>query len=585
MATNTPISQAFLFQRTIEHLYSNITYDVQFFIMEVDYESFDPATSDHPNVKYKMGISPEGIIKFTLSETLADWNTKGELIFRYVIDGSIDTINKQSNTTQNNQIRQLQNDGSDVLYVRIIPNEKQMVTLASQGVDITDWKLEYTFAINRIEDIDSPVGLEGVATNAANKVKKLFLEDYKYQKLKTSNILYSSYMPSKGEAPNSRSNGLKETGLILKDVITFAGIGDSLPKDTDIDSWDIGANKTFYTSSAEDMASDDLKYILDMHSSIIKTPIKFNVGELKSTLKNPTEENTDVYDFCILENKRISTTNGLDVINTKQPMYLGGLTLIPMHKYFEKAGKTASEPGSLQTEHFFITDDLPDANSSANIQPNRAPLNSGKPNKTDSKLAGYVEILKYTFTDIPPDINSALFKNTPVHSTDMSTGTFKLDLLANRVETARRFIAQKYINNLYKESHGTTGNEEDYFLINLNKTKSLFNMNPTYSLYGDSSSSAIRQTAGLQKLLKLGVFLNTGINFRINGLTSRKTGVFIGIDKLNGADPDSSLDNRLLGQYFVIAVSHVFEGTAYYNDITAIKIHNFIPIPKYAGNL
>ena len=585
MATNTPTSQVFSFQRTIEHLYSNITYDVQFFIMEVDYESFDPATSDHPNVKYKIGISPESIIKFTLTESLADWNTKGELIFRYLIDGAIDTINKQSNTTPNNKIRQLQNDGSDILYVRIIPNEKQMVTLASQGVDITDWKLEYTFAINKIEDIDSPVGLEGIATNAANKVKKLYLEDYKYQKLKTSNILYSSYMPSAGESPNSRPDGLKETGLILKDILTFAGIGDALPATTDIVNWDIGANKTFYTSSSEDMASDDLKYILDLHSSVVKTSISFNEGELKSTLKNSKAEKTDIYDFCIMQNVRMPNTNGLDVINTKQPMYLGGLSLIPMYKYFENAGKTASAPGSLQTEHFFITDDLPDIKSATNVQPNRAPLNSGKPNKTDIKLAGYSEILKYTFTDIPQDINSGLFKSTPVHSVDMSSGTFKLELLANRVETARRFIAQKYIINLYKESHGITGNEEDYFLINLDKTKSLFNMNPVTSLYGDSSSSAIRQTAGIQKLLKLGIFLNTGINFRINGLSSRKTGVFIGIDKINGADPDSSLDNRLLGQYFIIDVAHIFEGTSYYNDITAIKIHNFFPIPKYAGNL
>ena len=586
MATNTPIPQTFSFQKIISHLYSNINYDLQFYIMELDFTSFDPATSDHPNVKYKLGLSPESIIMFTIKETLADWNTRGELIFKYILDDTIDTINQQTNSVPNNSIRTLQNDGSDILYVRIIPNEAGMVTLKAQGINIMDWKLEYSFAINRIEDIDSPAGVEGQPTNSANKVKKLFLEDYKYQKLKTSNILYSSYLPSTGEAPNSRPDGTKNTGLILKDIITFAGIGDALPPVTDIINWDVGANKTFFTSGSEDMASDDLRYILDIHSSVIKTSIVFNAGELKSTLKNSTSEKTDVYDFCILQNVRTPTNTGLDVITTKQPIYLGGLSLIPMSKYFQNAGSNASTPGSLQTEHFFIPDNLQNTDSTVmNIQPFRAPITTGIQNKTDLKLKGYNEIIKYTFIDMPADVNTTLFKSTPVHSTDMSTGTFTLDLLANRVETARRFIAQNYIKNLYKSGASNIGNEEDYFLINLNKTKSLFNMNPVYSLYGDSSSGAIRQSAGMQKLLKLGIFLNTGINFRVTGLTARSVGTFIGIDKLQGADPKSSLDNKLLGQYFIIEVKHIFEGTSYYNDITAIKIHNYIPIPKYAGDI
>jgi len=583
MPTN---NQTSIFDKIISHDYANNIYDIQFYLMDVDLGSFDPNSSDAPKVRYKVGLSPQSIISFTIADSLSKWWTNAELVFRSALEDTIDLLN--TNKAQKTKLKVLKNDGNDILYVRIVPNEKSFAPLVSQGLDITDWKLEYTFAITKIEDIDSPVGMEGMPTSQTNKCKKLYLVDYKYQKLKTTNLLYSSYMASENEAPNSRPDGKKATGWIIRDLFRLSGLQEALPKIEERDMWDDGSDKLFYTSTADSMASDDLEYALSHHTSVITDTVAFTEGEIGSVSGKPKSGSANIHDFCILSNGRDRNTGGMNITSESQPMYLGKVSLIPMSKYFEKAGNTGDTPGDFQREHFFVSDTLTNSTNpknSAKVYPVRAPVNKANNAKKDFKLKGYSEILKYTILDMSGDVNSRLFKTTPVHSTDVKTGMFKLDLLENRVETSRRFIAQKYIKNLYKASYNGTGSEEDYFLINLNRTKGLSNMNPTSCLYGGIDEDGIRQSYGIQNLLKLGIFLNTGINFRVTGLTLRNTGVFIGIDKLNGADPDSTFDDKLLGQYFVIDVKHIFEGTSYYNDITAVKIHNFTAIPKDEGDI
>ena len=576
MATQTT------FTKIIEQDYANCSYDVQFYIMEVDLKSFDPNSSEPPKVKYKIGITPTSIINFTIQESLADWIVKAEITIQSSLEDTYDSLTKGMPQIERKKL--FTNDGNDILYVRIVPTEKKF-----NGENIQDWKLEYTFAIYDVIDVDSPVGLEDIPTSSGNKCKKLLLEDYKHRKLSTNNLLYSSYFPSENEAPNARPDGVKQTGMIIRDIFRLTGLGGALPPLVEDSNWDMGASKLFYTSPADASAADALQYIFAHHTSIMAKPVTFKAGELKSTLKAASGGTSQIFDFCILSDERTPNIPHIDVVQESQNMYLGMISLTPITKYFEKAGKDADSPGILQSEHFFVPDHLKDSNdlsSGTTIQPYRSPMDkTQKTSDRDYKLKGFCEISKYTLLDMSPDVNSTLFKSTPIISNDMATGEFKMELLSNRVETARRYISQNYIHNLYKGNSSQGAKEEDYFLINVDRSKGLLNMNPVFCLYGGQGEESIRQSYGIQNLLKMGIFLNQGINFRVPGLTLRTSGKFIGIDKYHGAEEGSSYDNKLLGQYLILDVKHIFEGTSYYNDITAVKIHNFFPTPKPDGAL
>ena len=570
------------FEKKIEHNYSSNYYDVQLYIMELALDTYSqnndplPTTNPNPKVRYKIGLSPTSIINFTIKETLANWVTTAELTIQSPSDDILKDLDTQSTKLFNN-------DGSDLLYVKIIPSD---ISFVGQRSTKSDWKLEYTFAISDIVDIENPVGLEGLPTNPSIRCKKLYLVDYKYHLMQSKKLLYSSYFPSENETVNQRPEGIKETGLMIRDIFRLCGFSKSLPplnskKEEYKNSWDIGSSKMFYTASSDSKASDVLDYIYAHHTSENSKTVIFKNGELKSNLNGVSGGKAEVFDFCILKSERSPNSENIETHQGIQDMYVGEISLVPMMKYFENAGNEYNSPGKFQVEHFFVPDSL----KPSEYEPLRSPVDIENKIPQDFKLKGYSEIVKYTLMDMSALTNIQLFKSAPVISNNMRTGEFKMELMENRIETVKRFIADNYIENLYRAYGNESSQNDDYFLVSLDKTKDLYNINPVYSLYGGIEDNPIRQSYGIQNLLKMGIFLNQGINFKVPGLTLRTSGRFIGIDKYLGADSESLYDEKLLGQYFVIDVKHIFEGTSYYNDITAIKIHNWFPIPKSKNSL
>ena len=570
------------FEKKIEHNYSSNYYDVQLYIMELALDTYSqnndplPTTNPNPKVRYKIGLSPTSIINFTIKETLANWVTTAELTIQSPSDDILKDLDTQSTKLFNN-------DGSDLLYVKIIPSD---ISFVGQRSTKSDWKLEYTFAISDIVDIENPVGLEGSPTNPLIKCKKLYLVDYKYHLMQSKKLLYSSYFPSENETVNQRPEGIKETGLMIRDIFRLCGFSKSLPplnskKEEYKNSWDIGSSKMFYTASSDSKASDVLDYIYAHHTSENSKTVIFKNGELKSNLNGVSGGKAEVFDFCILKSERSPNSENIETHQGIQDMYVGEISLVPMMKYFENAGNEYNSPGKFQVEHFFVPDSL----KPSEYEPLRSPVDIENKIPQDFKQKGYSEIVKYTLMDMSALTNIQLFKSAPVISNNMRTGEFKMELMENRIETVKRFIADNYIENLYRAYGNESSQNDDYFLVSLDKTKDLYNINPVYSLYGGIEDNPIRQSYGIQNLLKMGIFLNQGINFKVPGLTLRTSGRFIGIDKYLGADSESLYDEKLLGQYFVIDVKHIFEGTSYYNDITAIKIHNWFPIPKSKNSL
>ena len=490
---------------------------------------------------YKYPINPNSVVNFSIEETLADWVAKGTLTFFYSPELGSNYMDPNTGQTSDTQTGiggeskpffQFRGDGNDRLRLRITPNLNDGGP-GDSGISITDrkhWTLSYLFSIYDMEDIDQLPGANNQASSTL-KCLKLYFWDEWYQKMITNIIEYST--------ATSGNMQKKPTGLAMKEIIETALEGIPSTKGAPTGEWENGSTEVFFTSPTQVNSYDSLMYVYDRHLSNESLSIN----------------GLDVYDFSLLTKERGPEENGI-----------GQLTLRPLSQYFKKAGKDADSPGEYQIEHFFLQ---AYGDSSNRPKQFRAPMSKDKSDKVDFKSFKYGAITSYRFVDISAITNATKFCSMPTYSFDFAKRQYNVEFKTPNVKTAREFIAKKYINELYKGG----GDPEKLFLINLEENKQTNkNIKPIFSLYGDDPIA--RQADNLQKLLHLGVFQNTCINFRTLGLTNREPGRFIAIDKTEGVDPGDFQD-KFYGQWFVIHVKHVFETELFYNEITAVKIHRF----------
>jgi hypothetical protein len=539
-------------------------------------------------------INPNAIVNLTIEDTLADWVVRGHLSFYYNPESNLgapgqysDKLGQVNESTGISSPVQkgfyiFRNDGNDYLRIRIKPNIQDVSNFAAANYnnnavvsDEKHWTISYLFSIYDIEDIDLPPGARNQASSTM-KCLKLYFWDSWYQKLITNYPQYSTALslaanPEADRLSGEYSNqGLINTGLALRELIDLGLSVDTTQENYTGDvsgytdpslqivynptaplgeEWEEGSGKIFYTNPAQINAFDAAEYLLKRHVSNV------------SINSNNSESEEGVHDFSILIKER-----------GPEPTDVGQLTLKPMSSFFKKAGKSQSAPGEYQIEHFFLQAYGNNPGVDRATKSYRAPISNNSNDTVDFKSLKYNQITNYRFVDISALTNATKFHTTPVHSFDFLNRTFNIDNANNTVTDAREFIAKKYINEIYKGG----GNNEDLFTITLDTDKQKKNVCPALSLYGDSS--ILRQADGIKKLLYVGVFQNMCINFRALGLTSREPGRFIAIDKIDGVE-SGAFEDKFYGQWFVINVKRVFETEFFYDDITAIKVHRYNPLP------
>jgi hypothetical protein len=506
------------------------------------------------NGSQQFAINPNAVVSLTIHNTLSEWAAKGVLVFYFYPEAGNGVYSSETGQYSSAQtgIRssnistpyQFANDGTDLLRVRINPK------LDGKGKDdftIQDkkhWTLSHLFSVYNIEDVDLPPGAQNAAS-ADIKCLKLYFWDSWYQKLLTNQLEYSTALSENADVDGDKSTGLYSnygqvsTGQAIKEILTrgLEGTGQNIfgPDDT----WEDGASKLFFTAPAGYSAQESLQYIFNQHLSS-KTG------------------NDDIQDVSLLVKERGPSYNDL-----------GYFALRPLQYFFEKS-TNGSNPGELQAEHFF----LQSYTSSSDKNPTkrfRAPISNSDSDTVDVKLSKYNIITNYRYVDNSAVTNEQAFRTSPVYSFDYKNRKMRLDFANNTVYKAKDYISQQYIDKVYKKGSGN-----DLFLMNLNEDKQTKNIEPAFSLYGDDNDDdkKLRQLPGIQKLLNLGVFQNAAVNFRTLGLTSREPGCFVAIDKTEGVT-SGDFEDKFFGQWFVLDVKHVFEAGAYYNDITAVKLHRY----------
>jgi hypothetical protein len=527
-------------------------------------------------------INPNSIVNLTIEDSLANWAVRGSITLFYnpeVEDALFNNTLLQTLNSESPNIDILKskgfnfrNDGYDLLRIRLVPKLNDSNTTDINTLNITDpvhWTLSYLFSIYDAEDIDLPPGAQNQAS-ATIKCLKLYFWDSWYQKLISKVIQYSTANSPEANIEEETLNkaynpGTIFTGQAIKEILTLGlsnnststeysdfssqdkdpalKIADKLIKDNEEDKifWDNGAAKIFYTAPAETTAYESLMYVYNKHVS--------------STALANGENGTPVHDISLLVKERGPTATDI-----------GLLTLRPLTSFFEKAGNEATTPGKYQIEHFYLQSYGDETKASKMFRSPTSPNNND--DTIDFTSLKYSAITNYRTVDICALTNTVDFANKPVCSFDFNNRVFNIEFINNSVKKAREFMNEQYIKKLYRNVKA----DNDIFLIELNKDKEFFNTRPVFSLHGDNE--LLRQTDGIHKLLRTGLFQNTAINFRTLGLTNREPGRFIAIDKTEGVE-QGSFEDKFFGQWFVINVRHIIESEIYYNDITAIKIHRF----------
>ena len=526
----------------------------------------DSSAGQSDSEDYKYPINPNAIVNLNIENTLADWAVRGTLTIFYNPEAGSGYINPvtgnyrdaasgvDKNNTSNPELKpfyDFRNDGYDLLRIRIKPRLSDTNLPNNVNVDEgSHWSLSYLFSIYDMEDVDLPPGAQNQAA-ASIKCLKIYFWDEWYQRMLTNTLEYSTAEDSESsqaDVNGEYANGaVVETGRAMKSIIEKAlkdvdstdGVpcGSEIADSSGYADWELGAAKIFYTAPAQTTAYESLMYVYKKHISNEEKSLYVNDFSLLAKDKDPNDETS-----------------------------VGRLTLKPITSYFKKAGSTADAPGLYQIEHFFLQGYTDGDRPTKSL---RAPFSQESNKPVDFKSLKYGTISNYRFVDMAAVTNTTQFANTPVYSFDFKNRTFNAEFKNNSVLTARDFMSEKYIKEVYKSNKTSL---DKLFLINLDKDKKDKNIKPAFSLHGDDP--AIRQHAGLQKLLYVGLFQNAAINFRTLGLSFREPGRFIAVDRTEGVE-GGTYEDKFYGQWFIVDIKHIFESEFYYNDITAIKIHRF----------
>jgi hypothetical protein len=481
-------------------------------------------------------INPTTIRELVIEETIFEWYLSGSMTFvdRHNVFQKRAMKMAHEFGTQPPQYK-FRGDGKDILLIDIWPNwQADDEMRVPQVIDPNRWDLwllHNKFSVYDVEDVSS--------NDNEFKMYKLYFWSDAYQSLVDKNLEWSTanseYVKRKvGSTPIYRLNNDQRsvrTGEAIVQLIHEAGLGDRLEGDPwEPDNFDLGDPEAsiFYTSPSKNTLADDLIYLSSRH-----------VGE-----KNQ--------DICWLQADR----------STEETGEKWTLSMIPWTTLFEKAGKSAYAPGENQIEHFFIYEHGPDTEG-ALFPVFKAPYSPDARDR-DFKLVHFNTINNYKFVDMAGMDNVKGYASMPTHHYNRGAKQFNVDFWDSKPSVAKQFIIDNYISNLYTKTKDP--------LLTANKSKiEALQIDPQYSML---TTLAGRKADGRNKIIANGVLLNACISFGALGLIARQPGKFIGIDRFHG-DNDSDFDNRLLGQWFVTAVKHVFAGANYANHITAVKIHNF----------
>lgn len=475
-------------------------------------------------------IRKGSIEELVIIDDILEWFHYGHMIFSNpdnVLERAVvrhDENTPPAATTQHNTLPyRFRGDARDILYIfmepEIIPSAENSVP---EELDNDVYTMEFAFCVHTIEDIS-------VTPDKMDKKTKISFHDYRLQMLMEKNLYYSTGKQmfragdtSTKQRPVSQMSNIersKPTGEIIQDLLTSA----LLPADTVKKFsryWEFGNNNLFYTSPSEYKAYDDLKYVLDKHSSVNNEP-------------------------CILKVQRKTDR----------------WELLPIGEFFARS-QIQGSPGVYQSEYFTISDD-------SNMSEKDIPA----PGKTISKLFDpmlnyhYPDlsvIENYTFSEIDGRHCQHILNSVIVHRYDEGSKTFSVDVEQGNIDNIHESFQSMFVSKTFGDANQNSGYTS--WLTDSTRSSNL-NIDVRFSWSPDKTPSL---TDGRNKKLISAFLLGNAIQFDVKGMTSRRAGLWIAVDRINPYT-DNDYDKKVLGQYFVTQVVHRITPEGYNNNIMGVK--------------
>lgn len=447
----------------------------------------------------------------------------------------------------------IRGDGRDILSINITPGLDTVRSFLDRASGLKPqpdediYKLSNDYAVydTKTEYID------GV------QFKTLYFWDLRYQLLLERNVHYSTGLV-KSQKDKKFAKTLRQVNNTDRSIKTGEAIQEFIKQsleDTkpefDKELWDMGGAETFYSSPAQYKGVNDIDWLLQSHVS------------------NQGADN----DFGIL----------------KYDYYIKKWTLIPISDYFNKAiqGELA---GDYQYDKFQISYHLGPLGPLGNFiswvfgSKNKAPEISlsdqnakvhtpgseypGRNKRKNITPGESLELEKddWQFNDLTGIDNQTLLTTYAVHSYNMTSHEFNIDVYNNEIQTVSEKFQENYIENNF------LGENKPFlsFLMTPGK-KNRKVMNNLFTLSNDEKVRAVR---GRNQLYKNLIFLNNACNIDVKGDTHRRSGRFFSVDRVD-TYYDNEYDDKMLGQYFVVNVKHIFEKDTYKNSILGVKPYRF----------
>lgn len=470
-----------------------------------------------------------------LEDNIFDIFVKGSI----VINTPYDSLERESEeailytkSTKEKIVYKFRNDGRDTLYISIKPKNMELAVLGEKSIDLTDekWLLELETVIYDVCDM--------AHGNPTDKKKTLFFWEKTYQMMleRDSDFSTSTTGSNEGKANQDQVNDTERSqttgGSLASLLLRHEEFKKHAELTTDPNEWNAGSdsNLLYYTSPINSKFIDDLLYLYDAHVA------------------------DDSYDNqpCLLKLERAKSKG-----RPKQ------FSLKPFKKYLEEAGKSVSQPGKYQLEHYFIEE-----NSYSNddkipfIQ--KAPLEKGVVNEI--KADEFTIIKQYQIVDLVGGDYYKNLANRRIAFYNTTNGQFNIDSARHMAEEWKQFYSTSVAPSILTRDMNDRLPLTPYIKNGLNTTVDVSIL----------SSSVGRLAVGRNRMLRHYLFSNIAISFSTKGLTFRQPGRFFGVSKRTANYTE--FDNKLEGQYLTTQVIHHFSNTerSYYTQMVGVKTHMYI---------
>ena len=510
------------------------------------------------NSKQRTLFTKSSISSLVIEDDLFNWYQKGYITIRNK-GGSFERAlgpEKILDMLNMDSAYKMRGDSRDIISISITPKVdyyKAFITKIS-GLETRPDKDIYTFS-NDFAVYDTKTKYDEDGT----QYKTLYFWDLRYQLLLERNIHYSTSLIKGKEDKeylkdirmvNNVDRGIK-SGTAIKEFISQS-LEDMKPEFDD-ELWDTGGTDVFFSSPAQYKGIHDLDWLVDRHVS------------------SDSADN----DFSIL----------------KFDSYTKKWTLIPIKTYFDKAIKGDSA-GDYQYDKFNVSEHqggvpawmsllmgkkkspklkLEDLNSRVKSKKMLIPgINKVARKNINIGESTELENMHWKFEDLAGLDNQTRLTTYAVHSYNMGDHEFNIDVYKNEIQT----VAEKFQDNYIKGKF--LGNDPT---LNFQITPNKKDRNVLDNVFCLDNDEKVRLGMGRNNLYKNLIFLNNACHLSIKGDTHRRSGRFFSIDR---KEPyfDNELDEKMLGQYFVISVKHIFEDESYKNELVGVKPYRFSK-PKF----